>query len=210
MKPWLWPSVLALAIFIVTLQLLATRAPDTKELLDYVADHKIEVKADTVGGYAQVYYVYDNVKVYITSGNINHTSPYQNGHYITWTEAINGAPQVVRYNLADKTRLQLTFSGSNVNSRVDNGKVVWQRAQKDGYQIYIYDNNIRQISEGYSSLYPEISDDRAVYAQQISNTLWRSVLYSIKTEELHVLAEGDSTIARPHFRDNEIKVRMYE
>lgn len=194
-------------MFFIFLQLNNGKPPSPQQLAEYVKSHKLEVKSDTINGYAQVYYVYDNVKVYVTSGSKNHYSPFHNGEYLTWVEPVNGSPQVVLYNLIHKTRLQLTFSGSNSNAKVDDGKVVWERTYDDDTAIYYFDKDVKRISEAYPSLYPVIKGDQVLYAQNLGDNKWRSMLYSTSSGQTTILARGDFNVARPYFEGDQIRVQ---
>lgn len=210
-KPWLLPVLIASILFMTGYKIFEPKVPSKAALSDYLKKGSLKVKAEPIDGYQQVYYLYNDVKVYVSSGEQNHTNPSIGDEYITWLEPINGSSQVILYNLLDKTRTQLSFSGSNGFPRTSKGRVVWQRIIDEKPQIYLYDGVIvKQLTKDYSSTKADIKDDTVIFTQELAEGKWKTVSYNVVNEQQTTIAEGDISISYPHFVGDQIKVHLYE
>jgi hypothetical protein len=174
LRGWVIPTVMATLVFIgfrPTLDKLALAAP---------SPIVTGVGVDVLDGYQQVYYVSRNKKSYITSGPRNHTKPHLNSDWVAYNEIVNGAGQILLYNITADTTTQLTYTSTNQNIQLDDGRAVWERWVEDRWQVMFYDGiSVRQLTAGDVAVRPDIEGDSIVYAQQSLLGIWTAYKYSI-------------------------------
>jgi beta propeller repeat protein len=210
LKRFLPPAIVALIIFgLLLISLPKTTEPSRSELDEYLSKNSLAIGMETVNGYQQIYYLYNDVKVYLTQGNVNHTSPRISKEYVTWQEIYDGNPQIVLYNLLDKTRLQLTNSGYNGDQSLESNRVVWERVQANTTQIYLYDGkSVRQLSKE-ASIRPSIKGDIVIYAQNVSGNTWQTIAQNISDNSTRIISKGDElSSGYPMFVGDQIKTRL--
>ncbi len=177
--------------------------------------HALNIGVESVSGYQQVYYLYNDVKVFITNNQRNHTQPAISGRYVTWTETVEGFPQIVLYDLLDKTILQITQTGTNLSPSIWGNKIVWEGVNRGLQQVFYFDGTeIYQISHDSTSLRPKIQDNKIVYAQYTgkSGKEWQVVLYDLAEpapgNRYKVIKEGGESDSWPSFVDGQIKTTI--
>lgn len=205
---WLLPGFTALVV-ILTLHFvfMAKGQPNEEDLRRHFSRTAPTAYTETVSGYQQIYYVFNDIKSYVTKGNVNHVSPVVSGQKIVWQEQVNGTPQMVLYDIYGKTRLQLTLVGVNHLQSVDNGRVVWINENRGRASVYLYDGTaLQKISEEHASTRPSIDGERIIYAQVNESRKWQTVLYDLSNQTRSVITEGDeSTAGYPRFKDGVIQ-----
>jgi hypothetical protein len=91
-------------------------------------DHPGQVKIATVGNFSQVLFADNGDDLQLTQKQLNATQVKRAGRYIVWLERHDGFDQVVRYDLATKSELALTFTGNHRHPTINNrGQVAWEK-----------------------------------------------------------------------------------
>lgn len=213
LKHWGLPFLTAVGAFLIIQAIFfGTKEPTRGDLESYLKKGNIPVFSDSVEGYQQIFYRFNNVKVYISSNQQNHINPVSSGKYVSWAEIINGTNQLFLYDLLEKTKIQLSFSGTNFNQSMDGDRVVWERVVNEKTQIYYFDGtSSKQISYEHDSQRPRIKGGQIVFAQRLDNKKWRNMLYTIDSNKLTVISEVEGgSNAHPHFTGDDIKTKIYE
>lgn len=220
---WALPMILVGVIFVViNSQTYASPAPPKKaELEEYLEDNVLEIGAESVDGYQQIYYVYDDIKIFITKNTNNHTQPSISGKYVTWVETIDGFPQIVLYDLLEKTELKITQTGTNVSPSISDNKIVWEGLSGGVQQVFYYDGyRIHQLSYDYTSLRPKIKEDTAVFAQYTGeqDKPWRVMSYDLERIDQpnspdeepadKIIKEGYEPDSWPSFTEKGVKTTL--
>lgn len=213
-KGWVAPVVLVLAVFVlVNSRISANPEPNRQELASYLATNSLNVGAQSVDGYQQVYYLYNGVQVFITKDQHNHTQPVVSGKYIAWVETIEGFPQIVLYDSLDKTTLRVTQTGTNISPSLDGNRIVWEGANKGVQQVFYFDGaEIYQISRGKTALRPKIHGNTIVYAQYAGTPgkEWQVITYDLANpvvdDRYKIIYEGGESQSWPSFVGDQIKL----
>jgi hypothetical protein len=111
-----------------------------------MSDPKVGV--ETIDGYSQIWMESGGKKTVLTKGSINSHMPAVCGDYVAWVQVHEGAGQIQLTHIPTKSKLSLTFLGTNVEPDVDcEGRVVWKRFEDESWAIYGYDGtDIRKLS----------------------------------------------------------------
>jgi len=184
LKSWVIPLVIALLLFFIA-------RPTFAQLLDNPILEQpqdtgdIETGVETVEGYSHVYILSDNKKTFITQGNTNSRPPDSAGEYLTWATDINGAGQVFLYHLPTETITQITHSGTNLEPKVSKaGSVTWEGWVDENWQVFLFDGaSVNQITQGETSVNPDIEGEYLIYSRRSLAGTWRSVVYSMQANE---------------------------
>jgi hypothetical protein len=188
----------------------ASPEPSRDELQSRISENKVRVGSESINGYQQVYYIYDNVQVFITDGKRNHTGALISGQNVVWVETIEGFPQIVVYDLLEKTRTQVTQTGTNLSPALFGNKVVWEGLFDGVGQIFYFDGiDFKQLSSGNLSLRPSIKDSQVIYTQHMGNNMWRVLSQDATTNAPPtVVKEGTEQDSWPHFDGETIKTNL--
>ncbi|KKT22236.1 MAG: hypothetical protein UW08_C0013G0002 [Parcubacteria group bacterium GW2011_GWB1_43_8b] len=202
-KFWLAPFILVAIIFIYVKPSFAQLAERDTRLAQFLLEGNLEVGIETVEGFSHGYYVFEGEKTYITEGSLNDKQIKTNGEYITWVKDVGGTGQIFLYHIPTSTTTQLTYSGTNLNPKVNKkGNVVWegwvdpptQGSGEAGWQVFVYDGKvIRQITQGDLASHSYIEGDYIVYARKDIAGLWRSEAYSIIDNKTADISLGNET-----------------
>lgn len=207
---WILPFCLALLPVCGYHTIFANPEPTIDELAAYLQNNSLSVGDEIVGGYQQIFYVVDDRKVFITSGGENNRDVIASGEYVAWVREVNGAGQIMLHNVLTKATLQLSGEGSNINPIIFGNKVAWEKWVDEGWQIFYYDGfSIRQLSQDYVSVRPQMQNNQIVYAQKLpgNNDHWQVISHDPRTDSKEVIATGDETNAWPHFKDDTIETK---
>lgn len=186
-KNWLLPLTIAAAIFFIV-----------RPVFAQVTETPHDVTAGTVSGnegFSQIYYEYNGSRITITNTRYTNSVPAATGEYIVWNGQINGNWQVFLYNLATGVTTQLTYTGNNLNPKVNsNGQVTWEGWTNDTWQVFFFDGSvIQQLTVGDTSLNPEISGDYISYGRRNSAGSWRAVVYSLTDKKSVDVTTGETS-----------------
>lgn len=201
LKSWLIPVVIAGLLFIVVRPIFAQALEVPVQPLG-----EIEVDSEVVGGYHQVFYLADGEKIFITEGNLNATSPVINGEYIAYRKNTGaGVDGIFLHHIPGATTIQLSVSGNNANPVIDeSGRVVWEGRTDGAWQVFLFDGvSVRQLSNGFMAVNPDIEGDNIVYAGRDAAGTWQSVGYSILRNKLVQISTG-VTSKHPKLVDGEV------
>jgi hypothetical protein len=190
---WGIPIFVAIALFLVIRPTLAQFVESGETtLFSFLQSNSVVVGNESVEGYNQVYYVFQNQKKFITEGGVNSTLPHTVGEYIVYRKSEVGGDQIYLYNLLTEQTTRLTYSGNNTNPRVSKeGKVVWEGWTDDAWQIFFFDGiKIIQLTSGDMSINPEVENDYVIYTRRDIAGTYRSVVYSISRAEAKEITTG--------------------
>lgn len=213
---WAVPVVIAGASVLVVNLAFASTAPTPTELEVFLEDAQLIPHTETVEGYQQVYYLFNDKKVFVTSDNMNHTNPISSGRYIAWLGSSNSTTsQVYLYDVMTNTTLQLSGLSTNTYPDISGNHVVWQQWVDDGWQVMYYDGlQVIPISDGVSSFRPRIFGDKIAYATydvSDSQAPWHVIEYDTQSRESSVvLSTADSTLAWPHYSSKGELITKYD
>ncbi len=214
-KYWLVPVVMSGLLLYATRPSFAQLNDYDTRLAQYVVANNVNVgvQADEEG-ITQIYFDYDGTRNVITAERRTSASPVTEREYITWMSEIAGFWQIFLYHIPSKTTTQLTYSGSNTNPRVSDGKVVWEGWEYNppagGWQIYLYTGtSILKLTSGDISINPEIEGDYVVYGRKDANGTWRSVGYSISGQSWIDIAVGEKS-QYPKLKNKKIQLGLTE
>lgn len=188
----------------------ANPEPTIDDLAAYLRDSSLSVGYETIDGYQHVFYMIDDRKVFITSGGENNKDVTASGEHMVWVKETNGGGQIILHNVLDKVTLQLSGEGTNQNPVIDDNKVVWEKWSPAGWNIFAYDGlSVRQLSQDYVSIRPQIQGSQVVYAQKLSGELdnWQVVVHNLDTDQIDTIATGNAANAWPHFKDDFIETK---
>lgn len=178
--------IVAGLLFAVVRPTLARLVGGSTGLTEFLAANNVEVGSEVVDGYHQIYYIFEGKKTFITEGGLNATSPVSVGEYIAYRRnAGTGTDYIFLYHIPTNTTVQLSGTGNNGNPRVSrDGKVVWERWQAGGWQIFLFDGvRVRQLTEGELSTNPEIEGDLVTYSRKDAAGITRKDTYAIPSSE---------------------------
>ncbi len=204
LKDWIIALILALILFLASRPALANLLQEETNI-DY---DQIKLGVETIDGFSQVYYEINGNKNFVTSGNFNSRLPFSRGEYLTWVTDKLGGSQIFLMHIPSASVIQLTSGGTNLNPRVSKeGKVVWQGWVGDeagGWQIFLFDGvKVSKITEGDTSLNPDIEGDFVVYARKDIAGIYRSAVYSISDKKEKEVTVGLSS-KRPRLENGRI------
>lgn len=207
---WVTPFVITALIFSLVRPAFAEIFEQDINLAQYLATNSLEVGSETVDGYQQVYYIFNGSKTFITSSSQNSTQAVSDGEYIAYSTAVNGAGQIFLYHVPSNTTAQITSSGTNLQPRLSNGKIVWEGWTEDKWQVFLFDGtSVRQLTSGSLSINPDIEDDQVVWASNNEQDEWRTLSYSLGSNFGVVIKEG--LVARyPKFRNKQVVFEVEE
>lgn len=139
-------SIFILAILFLYL-FFAKPKIQTSDFQKYLDQNNLITGSEVIDGYEQIYYVYKAKRNFVTDGQINRDKPAASGRYIVFREFWNGQSQIVRYDLLEKTRLQLSFFSVNSEATVDReGKVTWKGQRENQMLWYRFDgSNVKAL-----------------------------------------------------------------
>lgn len=204
-----------MAFILIDAQISANPAPSKAELQTYLEDHALKVGSESTGGYQQIFYIYNDVKIFITKNQNNHTHPVISGRYMAWEEVIDGFPQIILYDVLNKTELQVTQTGTNLSPAIWKNQIVWVGLDNGLRQIFYFDGKqTKQLSFDNTSLRPAIRDNIIAYAQYTGNqeNPWRVVSYDLdrapNEDPYQIVNEGTEENAWPHFAKNELQTSL--
>lgn len=191
------PLFAAILLFAVIRPINAQILSLEQRLSSYLLSEDLEVGVETVEGQDQIYYLFEDQKIFITEGSWNNKQPKSNGEYITYVKEINGQGQIFLYHVLTKKTVQLTSIGPNLNPSISTqGKVVWEgwTYNPDGsgtWQIFVFDGTkINRITQGDISINASIDGEYVLYTRKNSLGEWRSEVYSILDDESKVISFG--------------------
>ena len=64
---------------------------------------------ETINDYVQVYYMYNDRQIFLTTEAYNHVHPIASGQYVSWERIVDGANQIYIYDVLTGA---LTTAGS--------------------------------------------------------------------------------------------------
>lgn len=194
-NPWLFPVIFAGLLFTVVRPIFAQAI---EEPLLSLGD--ITVGSESRNGYHQVFYSSGGIKIFITEGNLNATSPVNAGEYIVYRKNTSaGADGIFLYNLTSANTIQLSASSNNANPVIDkSGRVAWEGwvdtpdAWVSGaWQIFLFDGTkVIQLTSGDLSLNLDIEGDNVIYGRKDVSGIWRAVVYSVSRGEAKDITTG--------------------
>lgn len=171
---------------------------------DFAAGNNVKAGSETLDGYQQVYYILNGQKKFITHSGQNGTQAVIDGEYIAYVSEVNGAGQIFLYHIPSDTTIEITTSGTNLEPRLSNGKIVWERWTDDKWQVFLFDGvSIRQVTEGDLSVNPDINESEIVYARKNAAGEWRALRLSLGSDQAEEIKSG--VVARyPKFKNGKI------
>lgn len=203
LRNWLLPLILtALIILILHPGVKADPAPTTDELVAYLAKHNLDLGAQVVNGYEQIYYAYNGQQVFITGTAYNHVYQAASGPYVTWEGVFGSGGQIYIYNVLTGAEVQLSSHGTNSEPSIFSNQVVWRNWDGQHWQIYYYNGStVQQITSGNSSsVRPSTNGQKIIYAQQVATNDWKAQVYDIASGQTSSLREGnEASTAYPAF-----------
>ncbi len=207
-KLWAPPVVIGGVLIVVANFALADPAPPPTELEQYLHSVELTPHSEVVNGYQQVYYYYNDQKVFVTNDSTNHTSPKSSGRYMTWIGSTDDLPgQIYFYDVLTDTTLRLSGFGTNSSPDLDGNRVVWEQWNNGSRQVAYYNGlDVAVISSGYNSFRPRISGNKIAYVQYVpddpSGKLWHVIEYDTDSGQSSlILTTSDGAQASPHFTD---------
>ena len=199
-KNWIVPLLVSIGLFWFIRPVMAQLDEQHQSLRDYLSENNVDIGIEVVGGFSRVFYQYEGNKKYISTEGQNSKQVSTDGKYIVWVTQRNDEPgQVYLYDITSGVAIQITHSGTNSNPKAGSGgRVVWEAwvADEDGgkWQIFLFDGmKITQLTSGDLSVNPEIEGDFITYARRDITGTWRSVVYSLGTNESKEVATGISS-----------------
>lgn len=202
---WIFPVSIALVIVFGVSRVIASPPPTTDELTEYLQNNSLSVGSDVINGYQQIYYLYNDERVFVTDDAFNHTNPSSGHEFIAWVQSIDGTAQIFAYNVLTKASMQVSNYGTNQSPAVDTTGIVWEKWMGDQWQLFYYDGtSIRQLTSGYTSVRPKIKDNQITYVQQLAPNDWQVIAYDLSTDQSQIIKTGNGTVAWPHFKGAEI------
>lgn len=182
--------------------------PSSSELAAYLKNNRLQVGTRTVNDFEQVYFLFNNQRVYVTDGSASRNLPVASGKYIVWTETPyqQSSSLVVLYDVLSRVKTQLTASGTSMRPKLDTNRVVWEDWNGSQAQIYYYDGLIAtQLSKDYPSVRPDIRGNQIIYAQELAPNNWQTILYDTNTKQSTVVVAGTQAQAGwPRFEGDKI------
>jgi hypothetical protein len=188
---WLAPMGAAVLLFLLVQPTLAQVAGGQAELIEFLNTGEVEVGSETVGGYQQVYYVYQGNKKFVTEGNRNSAGAVGSGEYMAWETAIQGAGQVFLYHVPSDTTTQVTYDSTNLAPRISDGRIVWERWVGDRWQVFLFDGlRVKQLTEGDLAVNPTIDGNVVAFARRDAAGQWRAIRYDLLNSSAQEVGTG--------------------
>jgi hypothetical protein len=203
---WFFSALMAGLLFFVVIKPVFAEIIVTDELSTYVINNDVEVGEETVNGYRQVYYIFNDEKVFVSNFKMkNSRHPKVNKEYMVWITEVNGAGQIFLYHIPTDTTTALTNSSTNLDPEVDDmGRVVWRRWIDEKWQIFFFDGvSIKQLTEGDVSVDPDIDNGLIVFSRQDKDKNWRSFRFNISNKQVDLLLSGQES-RKVEIKDGEI------
>ena len=199
---WLLPALLSLALLFGFHSFAkADSPPNDDELASYLQNNQLDVGADSVNGFQQVYYIWQGSKVFMTEAAYNHTNPVASGEYVAWEGLINGAGQIFVYDVLTHALTQVTSAGTNQNPSIYGNLVMWENWENDHWSIYYYDGiGVYQVTTSqYSAVRPKSDGQQIIFANQEPDG-WHAWSYDVFSGNVTLIRSGDeASTAYPHF-----------
>lgn len=188
----------------------ANPEPTVDQLFAYLQNNKLIIGSQTLDGYSQVYYVYNDQKIFVTKGNTNHAASKVSGQYITWISPNDGPEQqVYLYDALNKVTLRLSSYGTNAAVAMSGSRVVWSKWVDERWQLFYYNGfeSVPITTLDGSASRVRMKNNIIVYTQYVPDdpdgTPWHVKSYDTNTDStdlVHKTANG--TDAYPYFDAN--------
>ena len=199
---WVLPVSLSLCIFLGVHALVsADTPPSVSELATYLQSNSLQVGTQTVGGYQQIYYLYQDHQVFLTSAAYSHLHPVVSGEYVAWQGQLNGAGQIFIYDVLTDSLTQITSAGTNQSPSIYGNTVVWESWVDNRWQIFYFDGmQVSQITtDTNTSVRASTNGKVIIYAEQFLSD-WQVRSYDIATGLTALVKQGDeASTAYPKF-----------
>jgi len=185
-----------LPILIIVVGLLLTFRPEafaqTSSFQQALMNENVSVGVETIDGYPQIYYIYNDIKTYITDTKHTNSDPQIDKENIVWMSQINGRWQIFFYNALTRQIISLTNSGNNVNPKINSGNVVWEGWVDGAWQIFFFNGiSVQQLTDGDPSMNVFIEGDYISFARKDTFTqTWRALVYSVSRKTAHEIVSG--------------------
>ncbi len=207
---WSLPVLLSvLLLFGLHSSVKADPAPSVTELQKYLQNNELKPYGQVAADYPQIFYLFNQQQVQLTTANYPHLHPVSSGQYVSWLGVINGQAQVYLYDVLTDNLLQLSLLAPNEGIYMYQNKVVWQSWDGQHWQVFYYDGTqVRQItsSDAVSSFRPALNTDQIIYTEQINTNDWRAQSYDISTGNVTTIRQGDiASTGYPRFTGNGIE-----
>lgn len=204
LKTWILPFVVGIVLFVLVRPGLAQIAEREQQLRNDLAGGEANVGDEIADGYQQVYYMHDEKKIFVTSGNQNSRDAVSDGEYMAWVQEVNGLGQIILYHIPTDITTQITESGNNLQPRISGNKVVWEGWVDGGWQIFLFDGvRVRQLTSGDTSVHPDIDGDEVVFARRGKGGGWRAVRYRLADGSMEDVISGPQA-KFPRFREGRV------
>ena len=192
-KTWILPILISAGLFAGVRPILAQQLQGGITLSDYLKSNNVEVGSEEKNGYRQIYYIWNDNKVFITDTNYTNSDPVTDKENIVWIAQMDSGWRVFMYNILSGTTVQLTQTGINVNPRISGNSVVWEAQNEKGvWQVDLFDGkSVKQITQGDMSLNPDIEGGYIAYGRKDA-VGWRGSLYSIKEGKEVDISTGEN------------------
>ena len=202
-KTWIVPLIVSIVLFITARPILAQQFQWEITLVDYLKSNNVGIGSEEKNGYRQIYYTYNENKVFITDTNYTNSQPVTEKEYIAWQAQIDNGWRIFLYHIPTNITTELTQSGNNVNPQVSGGKVAWERQVDGVWQIFLFDGTkIYQLTQGDMSLNPDIEGNVIVYGRKDLSG-WRASAYSLIEKKEVDITTGE-TVKFPKLIDGQI------
>lgn len=196
LKKWLAPIVIAGLMFGIVRPVLAQTVTPETSLEQFVISGSVEVGSEMgENGFRQIYYIWNDQKIFITDTNYSNGHPDTENENITWMgQSTDGSWQIFLYNLISKSTIQLSASLNNANPQVSGGKVAWEGWVNNAWQIFLYDGiKVSQITSGVGAINPQLDRNYLVFSMLHESGQWKSVAYSFSQKKSVDLLIGPET-----------------
>jgi hypothetical protein len=171
LRRWDLPVIIAIAVIFISHNTFLGASPTPQQMLDYLnAGNQLEVGTEPDEGFLQIYYVFDEEKIFITEAPTMNGQPQSSAEFITYTQVINGQRQVMQYNVLTGTTTQLSSGPVNMAPKIYLNWVVWQSWADEGWHVMFYDGvSTRQISDPAfgSAVRPVVGEDKIRFTQEL-------------------------------------------
>ncbi len=186
-KNWILPITVALGLFLLIRPVMAQSVAVSDNI-------SVGTTADEEG-FSQIYYKSGENQVIITNTRYTNGSPATDGKYIAWAGQVNGAWQIFLYDVATGVTTQITYTGNNVNPKVDkDGRVIWEGWDGETWQVFFFDGiSTQQLTVGDTAINPEFGGDYISYGRRNSAGTWRAVVYSMIDKKSVDVTTGEET-----------------
>jgi len=197
LKNWTLPVAVAIVLFLIVRPVVAQTIA--------VPDDIVVGTTPDEEGFSQIYYKSGENRVIITDTRYTNGSPVVSSKYIAWVGQINGTWQVFLYDIATGVTTQLTYTGNNVNPKVDDkGRIIWEGWVSDSWQVFFFDGfSTKQLTTGDTSLNPEMEGDYVSYGRRDIAGTWRAVVYSVADNKSVDVTTGENA-RKPVIKNGDI------